>query len=532
MSTPSTAERRGRLTVAILAQDSQQHLAQTLDCVAGRADEVFVLDPSGSHETASVARERGAILLEQPWDESFSVARNFCLDRASGDWVLWLDAGETFSAEDIGAILKFVRTEAKPTTAYLLLVETPPSEESPFVERVGQIRLVPRRQGLAFEGRVHERLDTSLGQLGMTTRPLPQVIRRTTIGSEARRAAAYRDLKLAKLELAEGCDAPRVLVAAGTAEAILGQAENAAIYFRRAIDSGTPGSSDVLDAYYGLLTTQDNQPDQGEHQIAICLQALENYPLDAQLLYGMSSYMLKQNRLDLASRAFRVAAEHGHTDPATRHIVDIEQTATICLSLALQLQGDEKEAEKVLGTALAGRPDSSQLRHQLLQLYVKRGNSGAALATFDRLPRDIPHREALRSAVRGGSLAAQKNWTAAAPYLQTAYSAGCRDPLCLRYLASTHLAVGNTPSALAVLREWQALEPHSAEVAAQIATLVGQGTTRSVGTEFEEPQQPNAAAAPTQVSRIDPGSQPPGAGLPARPTAPSPSAHHPPPAPV
>ncbi len=138
MSTPSTAEHRGRLTVAVMVRSTQQHLAQTLDCVAGRADEVLVLDLGGSHETAGVARERGAILLEQPWNESFSVARNYCLERASCDWLLWLDAGETILAEDMEAILKFIQTGADRATAYLLLVESPQSEKSPLANELGR----------------------------------------------------------------------------------------------------------------------------------------------------------------------------------------------------------------------------------------------------------------------------------------------------------------------------------------------------------------------------------------------------------
>jgi hypothetical protein len=58
----------------------------------------------------------------------------------------------------------------------------------------------------------------------------------------------------------------------------------------------------MLEGYYGLLTTFDGDPSQSDQQITACLEALEVYPLDAQLLVAMGGYMQNQNRLDLAAR--------------------------------------------------------------------------------------------------------------------------------------------------------------------------------------------------------------------------------------
>ena len=495
MSTPTNPYRTSRLTVAIIARDAEHLLAQTLDCVAQRVDEVIVLDTGSTDQTGEVAREKGATLIEQPWDESFALARNQCLRHASGDWILWLDAGETLTTEAVNTLLTFVKTEANAARAYVLFVEVPQDDGTTLPERVGRVRLVPRRRGIAFEGRVNERLDGSLKMLNITTQPLDIIVRRPACDADEHiiQAKAERNLRLADLELAEGADTARVWLAAGSAHAQVGHSDRAADCFRRAIQRGEPGTSDVLDAYYGLLNIQDDQSAESEVQIAICLQALEAFPIDAQLLCGMGSYMLRQNRLDLAARAFRVAAEYGQTDPCTWHIVDIQQNAATCLSLTLQLQGDDREAEKVLVAALDRQPRAERLRHQLLQLYIKQANGTAAMATFDLLPAETPHREALRSAVRGGLLAVEKNWSAAAPYLQAAYSAGCRDPICLRYLVATHHQTGDHQAAEAVLREWQSLEPLNPDVASPLASVTGQPVPSSNGTTNVRPARIDAA---------------------------------------
>jgi predicted Zn-dependent protease len=107
----------------------------------------------------------------------------------------------------------------------------------------------------------------------------------------------------------------------------------------------------------------------------------------------------------------------------------------------------------------------------LIDLYVKHDRRKEALEEFDRLPLDLPNREALRSAIRGACQAAKQNWTPALAYLQTAYSAGCRDLLCLRWLAVTLISTGETEAALPILRAWQAAEPRSAELQTYLAAV-------------------------------------------------------------
>jgi hypothetical protein len=80
------------------------------------------------------------------------------------------------------------------------------------------------------------------------------------------------------------------------------------------------------------------------------------------------------------------------------------------------------------------------------------------------MPADTPHREALRSAVRGACLAAKQDWPAALTYLQTAHEAGCRDIICLRWLAITLMAMGNSTAAEEILGEWNAVDPRSSEL--------------------------------------------------------------------
>ena len=57
---------RARLSVAMIVRDEQEVLAESIESVAGLADEIVVLDTGSEDRTAEIAVERGAIVKRCP----------------------------------------------------------------------------------------------------------------------------------------------------------------------------------------------------------------------------------------------------------------------------------------------------------------------------------------------------------------------------------------------------------------------------------------------------------------------------------
>ncbi len=298
---------------------------------------------------------------------------------------------------------------------------------------------------------------------------------------------------------------PCLLVERGESLAGLQDPVGAAKAFREAIAVSLPTTITLREAYYGLLTTYANPADRPT-QIQICIEALEKFPLDAQLLCAMGGYMQAEGRLELSAQAYRTAFEFGQIDPQTWHVHDIHEIAAICLSLTYQLRNNEQEERQVLDHMLARRPEAHRVRRHLIDLHIRHDRRQDALAEFDRLPAETPYREALRSAIRGACLAAKRNWVPAAAYLQTAYAAGCRDLLCLRWLSVTLMATGQNAAALPILREWHRLDPRSAEATHYLEKLAAEA----------KPQLPDTAPpkGDSRRLRVDGPGSTSGAALP------------------
>ena len=490
-----TGHPRPRLSVALIVRNEQDVLGETLDSVWPIADEILVLDTGSTDRTLSVAAQWGAGVLRAPWDQSFAAARNRLLSEVRGDWILWLDAGERLDAKSATDLRQFIDREADSQRLYLLLVEVPGADPAASSEQAARARLMPNNPRLRFEGRVGESVRASAQAVGLRVEQAPGRILCLARRNNPQRKTdkAVRDLKLIALERAErGELTPRLWITLGEAYGTLNQPIFAEQAFLQAVRTAPRGSTEMLEGYYGLLTTLAADPTQRERQIMACVEALEIYPLDAQLLCAMGGYLQAQGRLDLAERSFRTAVQYGQVDLETWHLVEIAEVAAACLGMTLQLQGKEDEARGVLEKALDRARGSLRIRRQLLDLNIRQGREDHAIRLAGQLYANADDGSAIADAVRGACKAAKQDWVPALALLQSAYLAGCRDPLCLRWLSVALLSNGQIEAAGPVVRQWHEMEPDNHEAQAYLKAA-GDATKQAEAGQAAPASEPGRA---------------------------------------
>lgn len=496
---------RPRLSVTILVEDEPpEWLAPSIESARAVADEIIVVCAKAAHNPQVLA-PLGVTVREAPWEKDRSILRNRWLREAAGQWIFWLEPGERLAAESAETIASYVDQAAEPLCAARVWIEMPPGAPGEPAQQAARVRLIPNRSVLSFEGRVRETLLPSIQSAGMGITLLPARILGGPGGQDPvwRAARAERDIELAMLEQGPGDWLPvRALLAMGDAALTLEDWALARQSYGEAARTAPSHSTEKLEAYYGLLATFASDLGEADEQLAVALEALEAFPLDAQLLLAMGGYLQARQRLDLATRCFELAARFGQIDVETWHPCDLGQSAVMCLGAALQLQGQSDEAMVVLNEALAAHPDWMRVRRGLLELLVRRGPSLEALRVAERLPVEARQREPLRNAIRGACRAARQQWAEALDFLERAWQAGCHDPICLRALVQARFATGKTEGLDCLLAQWEAAEPESAEVQAYRQALSGDGKITALV---------SAGAGPMSEAwvRIDPG-EPPG----------------------
>jgi tetratricopeptide (TPR) repeat protein len=492
----STTKDAARLTVAMIVRNCAEELTATIASVRAIADEIVVLDTGSTDDTLLAASQPKVAAHRRSWDDDFSAARNACLGRTTGDWILWLDAGETLEPEAAAELRAFVET-ANPELAYELNVTLPSAPGQLGSEQIARVRLHPRREGLRFAGRVRERLDESLAALEMHIESLPIVIHRGAADFDVavKTNKAQRNIRLADLELAEhGPSAARHNVL-GEAFQSLADHVRAAQHYRRALDLAERGSRDHLESLYGLLTCLDGVTSDRSDQLSLCMLALEHFPLDAQLLVALGGYLQALGQTELAVRSFDLAFRHGQIEPRIWHLPDIRQIAASCAATVLMQAREDEQARTLLEAAVTIYPQSTRLALQLVDLHVRNRRRSEALSVVAGFasPAD---RERLSAAVRGACLAQQDNWEEAADLLQAAVLDGCRERFCLRWLVNSWLALDRPLDAQSSLRVWLAIEPASEEAAGFQERVTAAIEQQQLATKRIEPIRIDGSTSP------------------------------------
>lgn len=90
------------LSVVLITYNEESNLARTLTSVAplvaDGASEIIIVDSASTDRTVEIAQSFGAKLFNEPW-KGFSAQKNSAIEKASGDWILSLDADEELSPE-------------------------------------------------------------------------------------------------------------------------------------------------------------------------------------------------------------------------------------------------------------------------------------------------------------------------------------------------------------------------------------------------------------------------------------------------
>lgn len=147
----------GRLSVCLIVRDEAERLPGCLASVTGIADEVVVVDTGSQDETVAIARALGAHVHEIAWADDFAAARNEALSRATGDWILTLDADEILVAGH-DTIRQLADQKPSGTERYALTIVNRLGPARNETVRHHALRLYARHPDLAWRGRVHEQL--------------------------------------------------------------------------------------------------------------------------------------------------------------------------------------------------------------------------------------------------------------------------------------------------------------------------------------------------------------------------------------
>ncbi|MDD5262314.1 MAG: glycosyltransferase family 2 protein [Methylacidiphilales bacterium] len=151
-----------KISACIITLNEESDLPRCLASLKPVADEIVIVDSGSTDRTPFIATDHNARFIRHDW-EGYVAQKNFALQKATGDWILSIDADEELSPELRDEILK-LKEAGKDPEATGFDVSRVVFYENKWI-RFGDwypdrlVRLF-RRDRARFEGgAVHERLE-------------------------------------------------------------------------------------------------------------------------------------------------------------------------------------------------------------------------------------------------------------------------------------------------------------------------------------------------------------------------------------
>ncbi len=147
------------ISLCMIVRNEEDHIRRCLESAGRLVDEIVIVDTGSADGTKRIAGEFGAHLYDFEWTNDYAQARNFSLEKASCDWILWLDADEELQIHDFPALQSCLQNKQDDFLAVRMLHfygQHPADERRSHV--CSAFRLFRNRAGIRFMGKIHEQL--------------------------------------------------------------------------------------------------------------------------------------------------------------------------------------------------------------------------------------------------------------------------------------------------------------------------------------------------------------------------------------
>lgn len=147
----------------MIVKNEEAKITRALSWGEGVIWERIVVDTGSTDRTAEIAESLGASVWHFPWNDDFSAAKNFALEKAKGDWIFFLDADEYPRPEDEKKILTEIQI-AEDLGYDGISTGLANLDDEGNIGAVGaQVRLFRNSSNLRYYRRVHEQLKRTDG---------------------------------------------------------------------------------------------------------------------------------------------------------------------------------------------------------------------------------------------------------------------------------------------------------------------------------------------------------------------------------
>lgn len=348
-----------KISVCYIAKNEEKNLPLSLETVQPFADELIVTDTGSTDHTRKIAAAAGALVLDFPWRDDFAAARNFALDHATGNWIIFPDADEGFLyPKRVRRKLMEIDAHIPPVDAAMVTLVNIDPETGHSKGNISAVRLFRHIPEIHYQGRIHENITHACGTLRLYKDDGALSMYHTGYAESVGTQKAERNLRILQQEIAKYGEQPGQYMYLADCYLGVKDYKQAMKYAILALDSPVQPVASRVGLFHVAIESMRQLGWPLDEQLALANMAMAEYP-DQPEFYGERGMILcAMNRLEEAKASLMKAAslyESPEASPTAETYFTAAPAATVYARLGEleAIQKNHDAAEVYFQKALA-----------------------------------------------------------------------------------------------------------------------------------------------------------------------------------
>lgn len=169
------------ISACIISKNEEKNIKRCLDSIVNVVDEIILVDTGSTDKTIEIANIYNCKVIQIPWNNSFSEARNISLDNAKCEWILVIDCDEEVD-ENSKELLISLSHNKEDIDGFGVLINNIIGGIDSYSS--GHVRFFRNKKEYRYEGIIHEQIGTSIKKANPNSNILKSKVTFTHYGYE------------------------------------------------------------------------------------------------------------------------------------------------------------------------------------------------------------------------------------------------------------------------------------------------------------------------------------------------------------
>jgi glycosyltransferase involved in cell wall biosynthesis len=159
-----------KISACVITKNEEKNIRSYLTKIQRLVQEIILVDTGSSDNTVEIARSYGAKIYNYEWMQDFAAAKNYALEQATGDWIIFLDADEYFpdeSEKNLKNYLKKMNKNDECDAIGVRIVNIDIDADNQELSSFVNLRIFRNRSNLRYKNAIHEELSNTQGTVNI-----------------------------------------------------------------------------------------------------------------------------------------------------------------------------------------------------------------------------------------------------------------------------------------------------------------------------------------------------------------------------